>query len=179
MQQNARGPFYILEVEYVGPNPDEPNHIHGHRFSILTKQPVTNMSHEPLDKPGWLGTTGDWCETYHGEFGTVDAAVARIHEIHPDAIEIDVDDDDQPEDHSCIKAFRAVPEDDVCDAADWLYPAKQDIITDHGITANTSDDVLGEIAAELAKEAKTEGYYLTGSILDWLEETREELRETL
>ncbi len=70
--------FYIIESEYVGPNPDQ--HLNDHCYLVQTVPGRKNMSHE-ICIDGWLGTTNDWSETAHGEYDTLEEAKTRIDEI--------------------------------------------------------------------------------------------------
>jgi hypothetical protein len=70
--------FYVIETEYVGPNPQQ--HLDSHSYHVQNCPGLLNMSHEPRTF-GWLGTTNDWSENAHGEFDTLEEARAEIERL--------------------------------------------------------------------------------------------------
>lgn len=63
------------------------------------------------------------------------------------------------------------------DAADWLHDTIDDVIHEYGITADTPDDRLEEIATNLKGEVMEEGVFLYNT-LDYLIEVRDGLSDT-
>jgi hypothetical protein len=84
--------YYIIERNYVGPNPDQ--HLNDHTYKITTEPGRGNLSNE-VRTQGWLGTTNDWSETAHGEYDTEEAARGFVAKSLEVSREIEPSDYDQ------------------------------------------------------------------------------------
>jgi hypothetical protein len=142
--------YYLVETEWVGPDPDE--HVLEHTFTITTEQPLTNLGRQPLDKPGWLGTTNDWDERYHGMFSRREDAILHMHKHYPRAVESDEDEDE----------FLVHPEESTSDIDDWIDGGCDDV------DADTTDEEIKEIARKIEADANEQGVYITDDVEDWL-----------
>ena len=174
--------FYIVESDYVGPNPDE--NVDGNMVFITQRPHLTNSSHEPRTH-GWCGTSNDIETTGHGEYQTrreaENAISARWGECREESIDdhdlrLDIDEEDgETSDDFVVAAYRVGAYEPMTrsDTQDWLYSAMQE-----DIEADTTDERLVELEEEWDSAANAEGQTLwRRDIQDWARERRAELQE--
>lgn len=147
--------YYLITTMYCGPNLDQ--HRTDGRFAVVQERPgCTNMSHEPKTK-GWLGTTNDWSERAHGEFETIEAALAKAAElgytVTPEDEQHKLDDrmwfdaDGNIAGRPVAFRWHADCDIDVFDAADFYHICRAEVIDNYGITATSTDDDIDAAAA--------------------------------
>jgi hypothetical protein len=158
--------YYIIEEEWVGPHDEQ--HDDAHTYIITTDTPVTNMSREKRTE-GWLGTSSNWSAHAHGEFDSVEAAVAKVEEL----LEGDYrkDEDTNPGEVAVYRVGKYQPWGR--DATrDWISTAPDKVpadTTDAQIEEwadNCVDNGRSNLQIELDREA----------VVEWYEEQREEAR---
>lgn len=172
--------YYIIESEYVGPNPDEM--VDEDRILITTAPALVNTNQEPCIS-GWCGTTNDISITAHGEYRTRAEAEKAMSDIFGDVRSSNVewepwlamDSDDDPADH-LVAVYRPGACQPLSQSAteDWVSTALDQI------QADTTDEQLEELEEELEAEANEQGMTLyRESLGSLLERKRGELREEL
>ena len=157
--------FYLITETYTGPNMDQ--HIDEDVIQIRTEPARTNSSGE-IRISGWCGTTDDWSVHAHGEYDSIEAAKAAIKERF-DAVrpcEVDLDDDVVvnaylPGEHIPMTSQQT---------GDWIFDSLL------AVTANSTDEDLGRLAARLEHEAREDGLKLHSDLIDMLKDHRSELR---
>jgi hypothetical protein len=170
--------FYIVETNYVGPNRDQ--HIDADRVEIWTV-PARYDTSGRICLEGWAGTTNDWAVYAHGEFDTLEEARAAIAEKFGGVREADIEpherflwDYDGDDDGEIVERYRLgeyVPY-TRDETAEWAWESME-----ADITAETSDERLGELAEAYETAANREGITLHDDLWDVLAEFRERLRE--
>jgi hypothetical protein len=165
--------YYIISHKYVGPNnKDSKGNIIGDSETrvITTSPPLTNQSHEKKVS-GWLGTTNDIASYAHGEFSTVELALQALKDdgfTSP----VESDEEDAISEWQTESASR-----DNWDVKDWLDSmTTEQIASEYGITANSSNDELEISSEKIEKEAENENINIYGAF-DYFSEIRDELGE--
>jgi hypothetical protein len=159
--------YYLTELEYVGPNPDQ--HLNDHEFAIATMPSRTNMSgEEKID--GWLGTTNDWASYAHGDYESMEAALAALDKLLPGGYR-EADIDNWNRDHGVVAQFLAgaVPALSREESINWCYPLTEEI------TPDTTDEGIDELVHEAADECRTSenpGEIDCGAVSKYLREWR-------
>ena len=129
--------FYIIGVEYVGPNPASERFIDANRVYISETPARTNQSHE-VRIDGWCGTTNDWSTTAHGAYETLDGATEAVDRIFG-AVRL------MEDDGGYVKAFALGEFEPISDVA--FYEIFSDYM--HGdITVDITDGEFTSIVAE-------------------------------
>ena len=154
--------YYIITTEYAGPNPRE--NLDADRIEIRTEPGITNISRE-VRTEGWLGQTGDWSQYAHGEYATLDDALAAVDRLWPEHRNDDWDDHDD----TIVQTFR---------------PGRYGLIghdglnSDDFVTAESTNEQIAENAALLEEWANCEDCTYAGGIeglIELLTERRAEL----
>lgn len=164
--------YYVIETEYVGPNQDQ--HVNDHTVIVSTAPAHTNMSREARTR-GWCGTTNDWATYAHGEYATVDGAIAAIWKIFDEVRDSLPNGDDFPiEDEHVLKIFKPGKYEQMTREAtgDFVVEALK-----NDIEASTTDDQLAHLATAYEDEANSEGYTLHHRLTAMLEDHRQDLRD--
>lgn len=168
--------FYVIETNYVGPNPDQ--HVDDDCIEISTQPARTNMSHE-IKLEGWCGTTNDWATYAHGEYETEQDARNYIKETFGPVREDDETDyyigyDEDGEPIMPVAVFRPgkyIP----MDAEGTGNFTWEGVRTD--ITADTTDEQIEALIAQYEVLANEDGYTLDKrSLSDSMESRRDDLR---
>ena len=174
--------FYLVVDEYVGPNKKDStgNFIGDSRVAeIWNKAQKTNSSHEDRIE-GWLGTTNDNSRTAYGEFETIEEARAAATELgFSEERDIYGEYYTFDENDSVIEAYVSKEASlEQWDADDWFYSSnsRESIAESYGITKDTTDDQLFEIARDAEKEAESDGIKLHNCYAS-MEELRDYLIE--
>lgn len=163
--------FYIIKIEYVGPNPDQ--NPDADEVRIQTEPGRTNSSHVERTE-GWLGTTNDWAYFAHGEYETEETARAAIKELFGECREREFgtnpfkDDPDEP----VVAVFKLGKYEPMSRewTGDWIYSGLQS-----DVTADTTDEQLESLIEEWESECNSQGYTLNGRAIDMAREYRDEL----
>lgn len=71
--------FYIVHIEYVGPDFDTDRYIDADTLEIWTTPARKNQSGEECTE-GWCGTNGDFSTTAYGEYDSLEEARAVIED---------------------------------------------------------------------------------------------------
>lgn len=160
--------FYIIETNYVGPNPDQ--HTDADEVRIQTEPGRTNSSHQERTE-GWLGTTNDWAEYACGEYETEEAARAAVEERFGECRECASDPFSVDPDRSVVAVFKLGKHESMSYewTADWIYSGLQS-----DVTADTTDEQLEALIKEWEGECNSEGYSLHPRALDMAREYRDE-----
>jgi hypothetical protein len=170
--------YYVVETNYEGPNRDR--YIDADRVEIWTV-PARHNTSGRICLEGWCGTTNDWGVYAHGEYDTLEGARAAIAEKFGGVREGDVepherflwdydgDDDGEIVERYRLGAFIPYTRDET---AEWAWESME-----QDITANTTDERLGELVDEYEAAANREGITLHDDLWDVLAEFRERLRE--
>lgn len=147
--------YYVIEQNYVGPNPDDDERIDSHIVRISREPARANMSGEPRIT-GWCGTTNDLNVHAHGEYETLEAAIDAVSShfgaVRDREIEVDRDDVDVIVAEFAVGQFQPLGADAVCD---YLSTMPED-----DITADTTDERLGELVEQYEAAANGEGLTL-------------------
>ena len=72
--------YYIEEIRYCGPNPQDEKYIDFDRFEITTTPPRTISSNE-ICLDGWLGTYNDVARYAHGAHESLAAAEWAVEDL--------------------------------------------------------------------------------------------------
>lgn len=185
-EQTTTTRYYVIETEYVGPD-EKHQGPSGHYFDITTEPGRTNQSGE-VRIEGWLGTTNDWKEDAHGEFETLEQAQAYVEEqVEDGAPELEFEDynPNDPEGPGVIVERRQVSRYAFeWDAAEWgnnVASNDSDRAGEFGVTAETTDAELEQIAERLQREAEqqadSDGLPLLTGTVKWLQGLRESVRQ--
>jgi hypothetical protein len=174
--------YYVVELEYVGPNQDDDTHIDADRVQVWANAPRTNMTHEARTQ-GWCGTTNDWATYAHGEYLSLCQAISAIESKFGPVRDVTQDDPDTRRDLSeCIQgkiyasyrkgAYGPLSKNETID---WAYESIREYIT-----AATTDVKIEALIEDYELAANEEGLTLNKRALkDCMEERRQELREEL
>lgn len=146
----AKGPFFVIKHSYIGPNPNDPENIMQERWDIRDEPGQTNVSLEPKIE-GWLGSSGDWSSDAYGEFATIGDARAYIAKRVGHLVPMEEDEDDL--DEGVVEAYRAHIETIVIDVEGWWGSCDAFYF---GLTAETTDEEIAEIASEEMDNARRE-----------------------
>lgn len=162
--------FYIIETNYTGPN--QTQYVDLDKIEIRTSPAITNCSHESRSD-GWCGTTNNSAVYAHGEYITIEEALAALAErfgavrdsdAYGDSFESDGDDV-----VAIYKPGKYIPMSSQA-TADWAYG---------GIEASTTDERITELVAEYEAEANSNGYTLDSDLKGFMQRRRQELRDEL
>lgn len=161
MMNQTGSKFYVVEIDYVGPNKNYDADTIG-----VYKTPATgNMDGQPVID-GWAGTTNNWSTIAHGVFDTLAAAEAKIAELYPERRH---DDDIYDPYGDCLALYKpgkyATMTSD--GTADWLYEATS------SLAGSETDEELEKIVAVAEANANDEGCTLHQSALDMLTDARD------
>ncbi|GIV82736.1 MAG: hypothetical protein KatS3mg051_2090 [Anaerolineae bacterium] len=165
--------YYIIETQYVGPSRYGINPITRHHYDITTEPGTTNMSHE-IRTDGWLGTTNDWSRHAHGEYETLEKArkalLALLEDRHGEYHKAEEIDTLEAEFFGLVERYYPTRYRTVCDAADWLAGIGDDdrVREELGITAETTDAELEEIAQREQQTAYEDEQMLLDGLMDYL-----------
>ena len=140
--------YYIITTEYAGPNPRE--NLDADRIEIRTEPGITNTSHE-IRTEGWLGQTGDWSQHAHGEYATIEDALAAVDSLWPEHRE----DDWYDHDDTIVQTFRL---------GRYGLIGHDGLNSDDFVTAETADEQIAENAALLEEAANDAGCTYAGGI---------------
>lgn len=165
--------YYVIEQSYEGPNLDQ--HPDDHTIRVQTSPGRGNMNHEPIIS-GWLGTTNDWCEIAHGEYGTLDEAIRAIDGLADGNHRVDdLDIQDRMERGfyrvrvGRLKPLSAADSQDFC----WEDMRNQ-------IGGDATDNDISEWADECARFAEDEGALLdTDAVIRMATQYRDEKADAL
>jgi len=114
--------FYLISASYVGPNRREHS---GPREKIRVQTvPGTKNTSGAECIAGWLGATNDWSESAHGEFATLEFAIAEAQKM---GYAVHIDPDDRDADVETVREFRKNEDLPVVDASDWLSAIDSEI----------------------------------------------------
>ena len=177
MKTPLKGPFYVVEHEYIGSNfssaSDAEEILNNETWDILSEPPRTNLSKE-IRTNGWLGSNNDWSSKAHGEFETIDEARNYVESRlgFLTLLEDGGDEDD------LVESYRANKETFAVDVESWWQSCGA---YEFGVTAETSDEEIRDIAkSELASARDELNYqgvaYFVGSLEDVIREIRNNLR---
>lgn len=169
--------YYIIETQYVGPNQHQDGYTDVNKIEISTRPAINNCSLEPQIY-GWCGTNNDWAVFSHGEYSTIEEARTAIGEIFNEVREGEPNSDFFEGQYAHVfetyKPGRYIPMSGE-EAHRWVYEEMQTYIE-----AETTDERIAELLAELEAEANTQGLTLGGlpesDMLDYREELRAELK---
>lgn len=170
------GPYYVVEVKYVGPNPDQ--NVDANRIEICNTPELRNGSGQPCLE-GWCGTTNDWSRYGHGQYSTVKAAKAAIAEKFGECRETDQEGyswlDEYTDDYivEILKPGKLTPMSSQ-ETADW---AAESIRED--VDADTTDEEIKMLVVEYEDSAKSEGYKLDSDLESFLLKERQDKRDAL
>lgn len=157
--------YYIIERDYVGPNPDQ--HADDHTVLIQNVPGRTNSSHEERTE-GWLGTTNDWAEYARGEYETIEEARKAIEARFGPCRETPPvwENDD-----TAVELYRVGQYEPMCreTTADWIYSGLQS-----DVTADTTDEQLEALIDEWESACNDEGYTLDSRAIDMARAYRDE-----
>ena len=161
--------FWIVSTKYVGPNASDAKNCDSDTLAITTRQPTTNMSHEPRDS-GWLGTTNDVSLTAHGVYDSLELAEAALEAKFPETRECG-DSENEFDDAIVISYKIGVYQQWSAEGtANWLYETMRG-----DITASTTNEELAALLESYESEANSEGGTLDSSASEMLEKFRDDL----
>lgn len=164
--------FYLIEYNYVGPNPSDDKNTDADTIEICTKPAYTNLSCE-LCIEGWAGTTGVWCVTAHGEYETLEKARAAITEKFGKTRECAVSGEPfDSDDTSAVEVHKPGEFEPMGynGTASWAHEEMQD-----AITIKTTDAEISELVAQFEKAANEDGYTLHDALEDFMLKLRDDL----
>jgi hypothetical protein len=161
--------YYVISTDYNGPNAAE--HLNSNTIEIRNEPMRGNSGDRPEITDGWCGTTNDWSVYAHGEYETLEAARAALHQIEP-ATRPDTSGlhcDEATYESFLVGAYNLQSENEV---GDWLYFGMSE-----SVTAETTDAQLAELAGDFELIANEEGMGLNDEAIGILCKYRDELRE--
>lgn len=168
--------YYIIEINYVGPNQTQDQYVDVDRIEISTSPAITNSSREKRTE-GWCGTTNDWAVYAHGEYATVEEARAAITEKFGGVRDSDANGDSfESYDADVVETYKPgkfAPMSSQA-TADWAYEGIQS-----DIKADTTDERIAELVVDYEAEANSNGYTLDSDLEKFMQERRQELRDEL
>jgi hypothetical protein len=160
--------YYVVQVEYVGPNQGDSRWIDYDRWEISTEPELTNMGRQPREQ-GWCGTTNDVARYAHGAYETLEAARAAI----ADKAGKTRIDEGEPQDLHVVEVHRVGALSPMSVEASSMW-----VCGNCGVTATTTDDEIEAIVAECARDCAREGARLDEeAAVEALLEERDELRK--
>ncbi len=163
--------YYLIEREYVGPNPYDTQYVDADEIIITTEPAKTNSSHE-VRTEGWCGTTNDWAIYAHGEYETLEDARAAVTEKFGETRLQEIGDYDALENIvEKYKQGKYIPMSSE-ETADWAY---QGIQTD--VTAETTDEEIESLVSLYQADAHAQGFELDSDLDDFMRNRRQELRD--
>jgi len=162
--------FYVIAIEYEGPNSEDDRFIDADRICIRSEPARTNMSGE-VRVDGWCGTTNDWSITAYGEYETIDEAERAVTDIFGETRDF-TSDEARQWNAICVYARGAFRPLNKTDAFDYFYAAMEG-----DVTTTTSDEEIDVLAREYESLANDDGYTLDGNGSEIIEEFRDWLIE--
>lgn len=163
--------YYLVERNYVGPNPYDTQFVDADELYITTVPARTNSSKE-IRTEGWCGTTNDWAVYAHGEYETIEKAREAIAEKFGETRIQEQGEYDEPENvFERYKLGKYVPMSRE-ETADWAHDGIQ-----ADITADTTDEEIDVLVSEYEANAREQGYTLDSDLEDFMKERRQELRD--
>jgi hypothetical protein len=149
-------PYYIVEVRYTGPNPEQ--HLNDDYYEISTLPP-RNMSHT-ICTEGWLGTTNNISRHAHGEFETLDEARAALDALTGDNYRepedwepyTQLDDDDETIEPAEVRLIGKLVRLSCSETREWAYQSVRD-----DIHADTTDEQIEALVADYISNANDDG----------------------
>ena len=181
--------YYVIETEYVGANchnlaTDYANIVRGHYYDVWGEPGHSNMGREKQTE-GWLGTTNDWAQYAHGEHDSEDTARDWIERHLSEGYRVDATEPEGDGIDGPIVRYYVGNEKSghLLDPGDWLEDVVGDYddgaqvdIADIGvIRADTTDDDLARLCAEIEAIADSEGVTLWHTI-DYLRGLRNDCK---
>ena len=149
--------YYIIETSYVGPNQEQEQYIDADLIEISAVPARTNSSHE-VRIEGWCGTTNDYSVHAHGEYPTLEAALAAVAEKFGDVRDSDPNGDRfESDDEDALEIYRPGKYTPMGREAtgNWIYDGLK-----IDVTADTTDERLTELVNEYNAIAHDDGYTL-------------------
>lgn len=168
--------YYVIETNYVGPNPNQDKYIDADTIEISTSPAIANRSREPRTE-GWCGTTNDWSIYAHGAYATIDEARAAIGDKFGAVRGSDTSGDSfEPENPDIVETYKPGKYAPMSSAQteEWVY---RSICAD--ISADTSDERIAALVAEYESDANREGYTMHRDLGEFMQKRRQELRDDL
>lgn len=163
--------YYLIERNYVGPNPYAPQFVDADELYITTIPARTNSSNK-IRTEGWCGTTNDWAIYAHGEYETIEKAREAIAEKFGETrIQEPWEYDEFENVVERYKRGKYIPM-SAEETADWAYDGIQ-----ADITADTTDEEIDALVSEYEINARASGYMLDSDLDDIMKERRQELRD--
>lgn len=162
--------YYIEEIRYCGPNPQDEKYIDFDRFEITIAPPRTNSSGE-IRLDGWLGTTNDVARYAHGAHESLAAAEWAVEDLLGNDFRRDREDVLPPDVLMSYRPGRVPP---VTDEFLGLWLETVDV------PADADDEHLAERANELHIDLEDDGGGASAArILECLIVMRDNAREDL
>ena len=163
--------YYIEEIRYCGPNPQDEKYIDFDRFEITTVPPRTNSSGE-IRLDGWLGTTNDVARYAHGAHESLAAAEGAVEDLLGHEFRRERGDSLPPD--SLASVYRPGRVSPVTDEFLGWWLEMEDV------PADADDEHLAERANELHIDLEDDGCGASAArILDCLIVMRDNAREDL
>lgn len=163
--------YYVIEIEYVGPNRDQAKYVDSRTVEIRDEPALYNMSQEPCLK-GWCGTTDDWAMYAYGEYDTLKEAQACARHNFGHLRSFDYE-GDNPHVVEVYKPGKYVPMSKE-QTEDWVWEAAH-----ADIDADTTDKQISKLVEKYEEQANEEGYRLHDALADMLKEHRQDKQEAL
>ncbi|MFA5559209.1 MAG: hypothetical protein WDA59_07140 [Methanofastidiosum sp.] len=158
--------FYVIERNYVGPNPDR---YCDFDFIVISKVPTfKNMSKEDCIE-GWCGTTSDVSITAHGQYETVEKALETIQQKFGEVREVE-NEEQNPDIVAIFKPGKFAP---------ITKEFASDLAYDWGKELNkgATDKEIDNLITEMEEWAQGEGFTVSGHKKYIKEEIEELLKE--
>ena len=162
--------YYIEEIRYCGPNPQDEKYIDFDRFEITIAPPRTNLSGE-IRVNGWLGTSNDVARYAHGAHESLAAAAGVVehmlgHEFRRDP--------EPSEFHDVLAVYRLGRHEPISDEALGIW------LQDVDVPADVDDADLIQQAEQLISELEDTGARASVvRVCECLETLRDNAREDL
>ena len=162
--------YYIEEIRYCGPNPQDEKYIDFDRFEITTTPPRTISSNE-ICLDGWLGTYNDVARYAHGAHESLAAAEGAVehmlgHEFRRDP--------EPSEFHDVLAVYRLGRHEPISDEALGIW------LQDVDVPADVDDADLIQQAEQLISELEDTGASASVvRVCECLETLRDNAREDL
>lgn len=163
------GKYYVVEIQYVGPNGRDNQYIDSHEVQIRTTPARYNQSGLPcIDN--WAGTTNDWCVNAHGEFDTIEEALLAVESIFGETR--DADNDQSPDIVMTLRVGALVPY-AASESVEYVYGG-----FDAYIDADSTDEQIEDDVHHWCEQAEGEGIKLDeGAILKYAKMHRDYLMD--
>jgi hypothetical protein len=163
--------YYLVERNYVGPNPYDTQFVDADELYITTVPARTNSSKE-IRTEGWCGTTNDWAVYAHGEYETIEKAREAIAEKFGETRIQEQGEYDEPENvFERYKFGKYIPMSRE-ETADWAHDGIQ-----ADITADTTDEKIESLVCLYQADAHAQGFELDSDLDDLMRKHRQKLRD--